>query len=61
MKTEQKKALIEMYYSQELSLLYLLQDDFDRAKYYVKNAMQVFVQVMVWAFLCFSNIREGTV
>ncbi|KAJ6662088.1 hypothetical protein lerEdw1_012553 [Lerista edwardsae] len=44
MKTEQKKALIEMYYSQELSLLYLLQDDFDRAKYYVKNAMQVFVQ-----------------
>ncbi|XP_066480516.1 DNA-dependent protein kinase catalytic subunit [Tiliqua scincoides] len=44
MKTEQKKALIEMYYSQELSLLYLLQDDFDRAKFYVKNAMQVFVQ-----------------
>ncbi|XP_053105021.1 DNA-dependent protein kinase catalytic subunit isoform X2 [Hemicordylus capensis] len=44
MKTEQKKALIEMYYSQELSLLYTLQDDFDRAKYYVNNAMQVFMQ-----------------
>ncbi|XP_034980550.2 DNA-dependent protein kinase catalytic subunit [Zootoca vivipara] len=44
MKTEQKKALIEMYYSQELSLLYILQDDFDRAKYYVNNAMQVFMQ-----------------
>ncbi|XP_054840598.1 DNA-dependent protein kinase catalytic subunit [Eublepharis macularius] len=44
MKTEQKKALIEMYYSQELSLLYILQDDFDRAKYYINNAMQVFMQ-----------------
>ncbi|XP_072855016.2 DNA-dependent protein kinase catalytic subunit [Pogona vitticeps] len=44
MKTEQKKALIEMYYSQDLSLLYILQDDFDRAKYYVNNAMQVFMQ-----------------
>uniref|UniRef100_A0A803TIR6 DNA-dependent protein kinase catalytic subunit n=1 Tax=Anolis carolinensis TaxID=28377 RepID=A0A803TIR6_ANOCA len=44
MKTEQRKALIEMYYSQELSLLYILQDDFDRAKYYVSNAMQVFMQ-----------------
>ncbi|XP_062986775.1 DNA-dependent protein kinase catalytic subunit [Elgaria multicarinata webbii] len=44
MKTEQKKSLLEMYYSQELSLLYILQDDFDRAKYYVNNAMQVFMQ-----------------
>lgn len=47
MKTEQKKALIEMYYSQDLSILYILQDDFDRAKYYVNNAMQVFMQVMI--------------
>ncbi|KAM6458275.1 DNA-dependent protein kinase catalytic subunit isoform 2-T2 [Liasis olivaceus] len=44
MKAEEKKAVIEMYYSQELSLLYILQDDFDRARYYVKNAMQVFMQ-----------------
>ncbi|XP_070603834.1 DNA-dependent protein kinase catalytic subunit [Erythrolamprus reginae] len=44
MKAKEKKALIEMYYSQELSLLYILQDDFDRARYYVKNAMQVFMQ-----------------
>ncbi|ETE68703.1 DNA-dependent protein kinase catalytic subunit, partial [Ophiophagus hannah] len=44
MKAEEKKALIEMCYSQELSLLYILQDDFDRARYYVKNAMQVFMQ-----------------
>ncbi|XP_013928118.1 PREDICTED: DNA-dependent protein kinase catalytic subunit [Thamnophis sirtalis] len=44
MKAEEKKALIEMYYSQELSLLYILQNDFARARYYVKNAMQVFMQ-----------------
>uniref|UniRef100_A0A8D0GIE8 DNA-dependent protein kinase catalytic subunit n=1 Tax=Sphenodon punctatus TaxID=8508 RepID=A0A8D0GIE8_SPHPU len=45
MKTEQKKAIIEMHYSQELSLLYILQDDFDRAKYYINNGMQVFMQI----------------
>ncbi|KAM8811045.1 DNA-dependent protein kinase catalytic subunit [Eudromia elegans] len=44
MKTEQKKALIEMRYSQELSLLYILQDDFDRAKYYISNGLQIFMQ-----------------
>lgn len=53
MKTEQKKAVIEMYYSQELSLLYILQDDFDRAKYYISNGMQIFMQVMVTAI---SNV-----
>lgn len=49
MKTEQKKAIIEMHYSQELSLLYILQDDFDRAKYYISNGMQIFMQVTVSA------------
>ncbi|XP_062426360.1 DNA-dependent protein kinase catalytic subunit [Rhea pennata] len=44
MKTEQKKAIIEMRYSQELSLLYILQDDFDRAKYYISNGLQIFMQ-----------------
>ncbi|XP_029447109.1 DNA-dependent protein kinase catalytic subunit isoform X2 [Rhinatrema bivittatum] len=44
MKTEQRKALLETNYSQELSLLYILQDDFDRAKYYINNGMQVFMQ-----------------
>uniref|UniRef100_A0A7M4FFG4 DNA-dependent protein kinase catalytic subunit n=1 Tax=Crocodylus porosus TaxID=8502 RepID=A0A7M4FFG4_CROPO len=44
MKIEQRKALIEMHYSQELSLLYILQDDFDRARYYISNGMQVFMQ-----------------
>uniref|UniRef100_A0A8B9M5W8 DNA-dependent protein kinase catalytic subunit n=1 Tax=Accipiter nisus TaxID=211598 RepID=A0A8B9M5W8_9AVES len=44
MKTEQKKAIIEMHYSQELSLLYILQDDFDRAKYYINNGIQIFMQ-----------------
>lgn len=51
MKTEQKKALIEMHYSQELSLLYILQDDFDRAKYYIGNGIQIFMQVRIIATL----------
>ncbi|KAG8442079.1 hypothetical protein GDO86_011029, partial [Hymenochirus boettgeri] len=45
MKVEQRKALIETFYSQELSLLYILQDDFDRAKYYINNGIQIFMQV----------------
>ncbi|KAM8966776.1 DNA-dependent protein kinase catalytic subunit [Pelodytes ibericus] len=44
MKVEQRKALMETYYSQELSLLYILQDDLDRAKYYINNGIQVFMQ-----------------
>ncbi|OXB55687.1 hypothetical protein ASZ78_003819 [Callipepla squamata] len=53
MKTEQKKALIEMHYSQELSLLYILQDDFDRAKYYIGNGMQIFMQFCcIPAYFC---------
>uniref|UniRef100_A0A4W3HU56 DNA-dependent protein kinase catalytic subunit n=1 Tax=Callorhinchus milii TaxID=7868 RepID=A0A4W3HU56_CALMI len=44
MKVEQRKAVIETYYSQELSLLYILQDDVDRAKYYINNCMEVFMQ-----------------
>ncbi|XP_030070017.1 DNA-dependent protein kinase catalytic subunit [Microcaecilia unicolor] len=44
MKVEQRKALLETNYNQELSLLYILQDDFDRAKYYIDNGIQVFMQ-----------------
>ncbi|MEE6464048.1 hypothetical protein FKM82_006146 [Ascaphus truei] len=44
MKVEQRKVLMETLYSQELSLLYILQDDFDRAKYYINNGIQVFMQ-----------------
>ncbi|XP_067836012.1 DNA-dependent protein kinase catalytic subunit isoform X2 [Heptranchias perlo] len=44
MKMDQRKTVIETRYSQELSLLYILQDDFDRAKYYVNNSMQIFMQ-----------------
>ncbi|XP_074056019.1 DNA-dependent protein kinase catalytic subunit isoform X1 [Macrotis lagotis] len=44
MKKEPQKALIEVHYSQELSLLYILQDDFDRAKYYIENSIQIFMQ-----------------
>ncbi|XP_032697088.1 DNA-dependent protein kinase catalytic subunit isoform X4 [Lontra canadensis] len=41
---ELQKALIELHYSQELSLLYILQDDIDRAKYYIENCIQNFLQ-----------------
>ncbi|XP_038665232.1 DNA-dependent protein kinase catalytic subunit isoform X1 [Scyliorhinus canicula] len=44
MKVDQRKTVIESRYSQELSLLYILQDDFDRAKYYVNNGIQIFMQ-----------------
>ncbi|XP_077622037.1 DNA-dependent protein kinase catalytic subunit [Crocuta crocuta] len=43
-KKELQKALIELHYSQELSLLYILQDDVDRAKYYIENCIHIFMQ-----------------
>lgn len=66
MKTEQKKAIIEMHYSQELSLLYILQDDFDRAKYYISNGMQIFMQVIMssvsgMGFFCVNWNNETAV
>lgn len=65
MKTEQKKAIIEMHYSQELSLLYILQDDFDRAKYYISNGMQIFMQVIMSSisgmFFCVNWNNETAV
>uniref|UniRef100_A0AAV2L5B1 DNA-dependent protein kinase catalytic subunit n=1 Tax=Knipowitschia caucasica TaxID=637954 RepID=A0AAV2L5B1_KNICA len=44
MRVEERKKLLENYYSQELSLLYILQEDYDRAKYYINLAMQLFMQ-----------------
>uniref|UniRef100_A0A8C5JY83 DNA-dependent protein kinase catalytic subunit n=1 Tax=Jaculus jaculus TaxID=51337 RepID=A0A8C5JY83_JACJA len=44
MRHELHQAVIELQYSQELSLLYILQDDIDRAKYYIKNGIQIFIQ-----------------
>ncbi|KAF4089760.1 hypothetical protein AMELA_G00069750 [Ameiurus melas] len=44
MKVEQRKLVMETHYSQDLSLLYILQEDYDRAKYYANNCMQVFMQ-----------------
>lgn len=44
MKMEEHKIIMETHYSQELSLLYILQEDYDRAKYYANNCMQVFMQ-----------------
>lgn len=45
MKVEERKKLLESHYSQELSLLYILQEDYDRATYYTNHAMQLFMQV----------------
>lgn len=45
MKLEERKNIMETYFSQELSLLYILQEDYDRAKYYINNCMEVFIQV----------------
>ncbi|XP_054478556.1 DNA-dependent protein kinase catalytic subunit [Anoplopoma fimbria] len=44
MKVEERKKLLESHYSQELSLLYILQEDYDRATYYTNYAMQLFMQ-----------------
>ncbi|KAM4865347.1 DNA-dependent protein kinase catalytic subunit [Thomomys bottae] len=44
MHKELQQVLLEVQYGQELSLLYILQDDFDRAKYYIENSIQIFMQ-----------------
>ncbi|XP_034718647.1 DNA-dependent protein kinase catalytic subunit [Etheostoma cragini] len=44
MRVEERKKLLESHYSQELSMLYILQEDYDRAKYYTNYAMQLFMQ-----------------
>ncbi|XP_054564392.1 DNA-dependent protein kinase catalytic subunit isoform X1 [Eptesicus fuscus] len=41
---ELQKSIIELNYSQELSLLYILQNDIDRAKYYIEKCIQIFIQ-----------------
>ncbi|XP_054451411.1 DNA-dependent protein kinase catalytic subunit [Pteronotus mesoamericanus] len=41
---ELQKSIIELHYSQELSLLYILQNDVDRAKYYIENCIENFIQ-----------------
>lgn len=53
MKVEEHKKLLESHYSQELSLLYILQEDFDRAKYYIKRAMELFIEVRDCFFFFF--------
>lgn len=45
MMVEERKNLMESHYGQELSLLYILQEDYDRAKYYTNYAIELFIQV----------------
>lgn len=49
MKVEERKKLLESHYSQELSLLYILQEDYDRAKYYTNHTMQLFMEVCCYS------------
>ncbi|KAM4534321.1 DNA-dependent protein kinase catalytic subunit isoform 1-T1 [Odontesthes bonariensis] len=58
MRVEERKKLLESHYSQELSLLYILQEDYDRAKYYTNNAMQLFMESYssVDTLLCTSRL-----
>ncbi|XP_077348787.1 DNA-dependent protein kinase catalytic subunit isoform X2 [Lithobates pipiens] len=60
MKVEQRKVLMETLYSQEMSLLYIMQDDFDRAKYYIKNGIDVFMQnySSIDSLMCQSRLTE---
>uniref|UniRef100_A0A665X1D8 DNA-dependent protein kinase catalytic subunit n=1 Tax=Echeneis naucrates TaxID=173247 RepID=A0A665X1D8_ECHNA len=44
MRVEERKKLLESHYSQELSLLYILQEDYDRARHYTNYAMQLFIE-----------------
>uniref|UniRef100_A0A3Q4AQN1 DNA-dependent protein kinase catalytic subunit n=1 Tax=Mola mola TaxID=94237 RepID=A0A3Q4AQN1_MOLML len=44
MRVEERKELLESHYSQELSLLCILQEDYDRAKYYTNYAMELFME-----------------
>lgn len=45
MRVEERKKLLESHYNQELSLLYILQEDYNRAQYYTNYAMQLFMEV----------------
>lgn len=55
MKVEERKKLLENHYSQELSLLYILQEDYERAKYYTNYAMELFMEVCSYASLNSEN------
>uniref|UniRef100_A0A452TWI8 DNA-dependent protein kinase catalytic subunit n=1 Tax=Ursus maritimus TaxID=29073 RepID=A0A452TWI8_URSMA len=55
---ELQKALIELHYSQELSLLYILQDDVDRAKYYIDNCIEIFMQVINLSLLMAAQLYK---
>lgn len=59
MSVEERKDLLESQYSQELGLLYILQEDYDRAGYYTNYAFELFIQVCCSTALIFSGPFEG--
>lgn len=63
MRVEERKKLLESRYSQELSLLYILQEDYDRSKYYTNYSMQLFMEARSTRsfyehFLIFKNLQK---
>lgn len=58
MKVEERKKLLENHYSQELSLLYILQEDYERAKYYTNYAMELFMEVRSYTSLNSENHND---
>ena len=47
LKSETSRSLLESRYSEQLTLTYILRDDFDRARYYLNLSLQSVLQVMV--------------
>ncbi|XP_071960307.1 DNA-dependent protein kinase catalytic subunit-like [Antedon mediterranea] len=44
MKDQDKRDFLESSFSEELGLLYILQEDYNRAKYYINEYLQLFLQ-----------------
>ncbi|XP_077979786.1 DNA-dependent protein kinase catalytic subunit-like [Glandiceps talaboti] len=55
----ERKALLENRYCEELAMLYLRQDDHDRAKYYTANCIQTFLEDWSGTDTLLASIRSS--
>ena len=55
------RMMSQSRHSEEVSLMYLWQEDYDRASYYADNAIQIFLQVVPKLLLShiFLHIKEA--
>ena len=51
LKSETSRSLLESRYPEQLTLAYILRDDFDRARYYLNLSLQSVLQVMVMVMM----------